>query len=78
MPFDVAPFQVPGEPGQATYTGGPPSAGLPPDLTNAVPDWVREVVRESGPLSPDDLPPEPPTAGATAGRSTHDIDTAPF
>jgi hypothetical protein len=64
LPFDLAPFQPDGEAAEpATYTGGPPAEGLPPDTSNAVPEWVREVARQSGPLNPID-PPAHQDAGA--------------
>ncbi|MFL5734968.1 MAG: hypothetical protein ACJ78Q_17560 [Chloroflexia bacterium] len=66
LPFDVAPFQPSPHAEPPAYTGGPPAQGMPPDMSNAVPGWVLEVARKSGPLDPNSphLTDEPAMAGA--------------
>jgi hypothetical protein len=37
----VLPFEAPDAADMPTYTGGPPTPGLPPDMGAAMPEWVR-------------------------------------
>jgi hypothetical protein len=57
----IAPFQPPVDEAQSVYTGGPATAGGPPDLSSAIPEWVREA---SAP---------PPTGSPTEAASTPEL-----
>jgi len=67
----VLPFQPPADDAQSVYTGGPATVGGPPDLSSAIPDWVREGGAPPQPEAPVEVASGPVSAPTGAVADTN-------